>query len=151
MMSDSPLRLTCLVTHIIKPQRCVKGDGKPQSRKVPNSIPLFLFVRKTAIKGYSGGQSSVSCLWPPSPMCQRGGEQPGSKPFSPLLWTTKHPLLEDLQRAPASSGSAEKQGLVLALPLPLVCLGRSCIPYCLKQDLTAGYLMLGCTKHMMKR
>lgn len=74
-MSDSSLRLTCLATQIIKPQRCVKGDGKLQSRKVPNIIMVFLFVRKTAIKGYSGGQSSVSRLWPASPMCQKGGEQ----------------------------------------------------------------------------
>ena len=28
-----------------------------------------------AIKGYSGGESSVSCLWPPGPTCQKGEEQ----------------------------------------------------------------------------
>lgn len=46
MMSDSSLRLTCLATQIIKPQHCVKVSRKLQSRKVPNVLTLFLFVRK---------------------------------------------------------------------------------------------------------
>lgn len=125
-MSDSSLRLTCPAMHIIKPQRCVRGDGKLQSRKVPNIIKLFLFVRKMAIKGYSESQVWAACGR--LALCgRREGSGPGLKPSSPLLWTAKHPLPEDLQRAPASSGSAEKQGLVLALllplHLPLVCLG----------------------------
>lgn len=46
MVSDSSLRLTCLATVIIIPQHCVKVGRKLQSRKVPNILTLFLFVRK---------------------------------------------------------------------------------------------------------
>lgn len=141
-MSDSSFRLACQATRIIKPQCCVKGDGKLQSRKIPNIIMLFLLSEKWPSK-VTQEESQVWAACGLLALCtRREGSRPGSKPSSSLLWTAKQPLPADLQWGMASLGSAEKQGLVLAPPLPLVRLGWSCIPYCLKQELAARYLML---------